>query len=49
MFKYNVILNGVKLKGYDSFENGVYNVYIDEKYIGLGIIQNGFLKRDIII
>ena len=47
--KKDLLLNGVKLKGYDSFENGVYNIYIDEKYIGLGTIQNGFLKRDIII
>ena len=47
--KKELFLNGVNLRGYESFENGVYNIYVEKKYIGLGIIKNGTLKRDIII
>ena len=44
--KKELFLNGVKLK--NNLEDGLYNIY-SGKYIGLGIIQNGLLKRDIII
>ena len=44
-----LLLNGVKLSGFKSLENGTYNIYIDNNYIGLGTIKDGVLKRDIII
>lgn len=44
-----LFLNGVKLKGFEKFKNGVYNIYVEKDYIGLGIVENGLLKRDIII
>ena len=47
--KKELLLNGVKLKGFEKFQDGTYNVYINNSYIGLGIVQNGTLKRDIII
>ena len=47
--KKELLLNGVKLKGFEKFQNGTYNVYINNSYIGDGIVQNGTLKRDIII
>lgn len=40
-------LNGVKLTMPKL--DGVYRVYVKEKFIGIGIIQNQFLKRDIIL
>ena len=46
--KLELFLNGVKL----TFElpNGIYNVYnSNNEYIGLGIVENQLLKRDIII
>ena len=39
-------LNGVKLNM--NLEDGLYNIY-SEKYIGLGTVQNGLLKRDVVI
>ena len=39
-------LNGVKINV--KLENGIYNVY-EEKYIGLGIVKDNKLKRDIIL
>lgn len=47
--KKEMLLNGVKLKGFEKFQEGTYNIYIANVYVGLGIIQNGTLKRDIII
>ena len=46
--KEELFLNGVML----TFEknDGIYNIYnIENKYIGLGIIKNDLLKRDIVI
>ena len=41
-------INGVKLLADE--EDGVYRIYnIDNKFIGIGIIKNGILKRDIVI
>ena len=42
-----LFLNGVKL----SYENidGVYRIYSLGKFIGLGVIKNKFLKRDIVL
>lgn len=42
-----LFLNGVKL--YNNQENGVYKVYSQNEFIGIGVINNNFLKRDIII
>ena len=39
-------LNGVKI--YTKKENGVYNIYNKETYIGIGTINENMLKRDII-
>ncbi len=45
--KLELFLNGVKLttKGKD----GVYRVYHQEKFIGIGVVQDALLKRDVII
>ena len=44
--KKELFLNGVML----TFEvdEGVYNIYSEGKYIGLGIVRNSLLKRDIV-
>lgn len=39
-------LNGVKI--YTKKEDGVYNIYNKETYIGIGTINENMLKRDII-
>ena len=44
--KLELFLNGVNLSF--ELEDGVYNIYNDEKYIGLGIVKNKLLKRDVI-
>lgn len=46
--KKELFLNGVVLRDFENFEDGVYNIF-QNKYIGIGIIKNGTLKRDIII
>ncbi len=43
----NLFLNGVRLK--KDFCDNVYRIYYNNKFIGLGIIKNKLLKRDIII
>ena len=40
-------LNGVKITCKKN--DGVYNLYCDKKYIGLGIIKDNLLKRDVLI
>ena len=47
--KKNLFLNGVKINSVDKINNNVYNIYIKNKYLGLAIMQDGYLKRDIII
>ena len=42
-----LFLNGVMLT--EHKDNGIYRIYTDEKFIGLGKIQKNSLKRDIII
>lgn len=44
--KKDLFLNGVML----TFEinDGLYNIYSEGKYIGLGIVKNNLLKRDIV-
>ena len=44
--KKELFLNGVKLKV--DFDDGLYNIY-SAKYIGLGIVKNNLLKRDVVI
>ena len=46
--KKELFINGVNLKGFDNFCDWVYKIYCND-FIGLGIIKNGFLKRDIVI
>lgn len=43
----DLFLNGVLL----TFEmsNGIYRIYSNEHFIGIGIIKNNLLKRDIIL
>lgn len=45
--KRELFLNGVKLTF--ELEDGLYNVYSNQKYIGIGIVKNKLLKRDIVI
>lgn len=44
--KLQLFLNGVQLTY--NFEDGIYTIYSDEKFIGIGNIKNKLLKRDII-
>ena len=44
--KLQLLLNGVQLTW--NFEDGIYRVYCDNKFIGIGTIKNNLLKRDII-
>ena len=45
--KYNLYLNGVKLS--IKNEDGLYNIYYKDKYIGLGNIKDNLLKREIVL
>lgn len=40
-------LNGVKLK--EILADGIYSIYNNSQYLGLGVIKNKNLKRDVII
>lgn len=44
--KLELFLNGVMLTF--DFPDGVYNIYHNNRFIGLGIVRNKLLKRDII-
>lgn len=44
--KKELFLNGVMLTY--EVQEGIYNIYSDGKYIGLGTVKNNLLKRDII-
>ena len=46
-YKLKLFLNGVKL----SVNNldGIYKIYAKSNFIGTGTVQNGLLKRDIIL
>ena len=45
--KKDLFLNGVRL----TFEkpNDIYKIYNNNQFIGLGIIENNLLKRDVIL
>lgn len=45
--KLQLFLNGVKLNC--NNQNGVYRIYCEDKFIGLGIVENNLLKRDVVI
>lgn len=45
--KLELFLNGVQLT-YD-LKDGLYRIYNNNKFIGLGIVKNKLLKRDIVI
>lgn len=45
--KMELFLNGVKLSS--DLEDGVYRVYNGSKFIGLGVVNEFLLKRDVII
>lgn len=45
--KLQLFLNGVQLTW--NFEDGIYKVYCDNQFIGIGTIKNNLLKRDIIL
>jgi len=45
--KLQLFLNGVQLT--HELEDGIYTIYNDHKFIGIGTIKNNLLKRDIII
>lgn len=45
--KIQLFLNGVQLT--HNLEDGIYTIYSDDKFIGIGTIKNKLLKRDIVI
>ena len=45
--KLELFLNGVQLS--NSNIDGIYRIYREEKFIGIGIVKNKLLKRDIIV
>ena len=47
--KLKLFLNGVNLRNFPNFSDGTYNIYCNSNYIGLGIIKDGLLKRDVIV
>lgn len=42
-----LLVNGVRLSVEN--EDGVYNLFCNEEYLGIGIIENHLLKRDVIV
>ena len=45
--KLQLFLNGVQLT--HDLEDGIYTIYSDGKFIGIGTIKNKLLKRDIVV
>ena len=45
--KLQLFLNGVKLTF--NLEDGIYKIYSSQQFIGIGIVKDKFLKRDIVI
>ncbi len=45
--KLHLFLNGVQLT--QNLEDGIYRIYNNSKFIGIGTISNNLLKRDIIV
>ena len=46
-YKLNLFLNGVKITQIE--DNGLYKIYNNNQFVGIGVIENNLLKRDIII
>jgi len=42
-----LFLNGVKLD--QNLSNGIYRIYSNSGFIGLGVVENRQLKRDVVI
>lgn len=42
-----LFLNGVKIE--TDYKDEIYRIYNNKKFIGIGIVKNGLLKRDIIL
>lgn len=45
--KIQLFLNGVQLT--QNLKDGVYTIYLKDKFVGLGIVCNKLLKRDVVI
>ena len=45
--KLQLFLNGVQLT--QELQDGIYKIYSDDKFVGIGTIKNNLLKRDIVI
>ena len=45
--KLELFLNGVKIQS--NFKDALYSIYSENNFIGLGIVKDGNLKRDVII
>ena len=45
--KLQLFLNGVKLSF--DLEEGIYKIYSNQQFIGIGVLKNNLLKRDIIM
>lgn len=45
--KLQLFLNGVQLSY--NLDDGIYKIYSDEQFIGIGTVKNNLLKRDIIL
>jgi tRNA U55 pseudouridine synthase TruB len=45
--QFKLLLNGVMIT--NNSKDGVYRIYNNDKFVGLGIIKNKLLKRDLII
>ena len=45
--KLELCLNGVKFTY--KLNDGIYRIYNSDKFIGLGIVENELLKRDIVL
>ncbi len=45
--KLSLFLNGVQLT--QKYDDGIYKIYCRKKFIGIGVIKHGLLKRDIIL
>ena len=44
---FSLFINGTLLNV--ELDDGIYNIYIHEKYLGTGVVKNKELKRDVIL
>ena len=45
--KLQLFLNGVKLS--TTEKDGIYKIYVEQNFIGTGVVEKNTLKRDIIL